>query len=85
MDLAVALLDSRFEYPGNRYSCCALRVGADYLPEPTEVFCKLLNNFKKLANAFLFCQGNRPHCVDVVEAAAESHGAGRRFLDFHYA
>lgn len=85
VDLAEALLESRFEYPAKRYSRCALRVGAHYLHEPTGVFSKLLNNFKKLANAFLFCQGNSPHGVDVVEAAAESHGAGGRFLDFHYA
>ena len=60
VDLAVALLGGHFEYPVNRYSCCAFRVGAQCFDELTLIFCKLLNNFKKLANAFLFCQGNGP-------------------------
>ena len=82
---ATALLDGHIEYPVKRYSCCALRVGAQCFDELTASFCKQLNNFKKLANAFLFCQGNKPRWVDVAEAAAESHEAGGRFLDFHHA
>ena len=81
----MALLDGHFEHPVKRYSCCALCVDAQCFDELTVIFCKLLNNFKKLANAFLFCQGDGPRWVDVAEAAAESHEAGGLFLDFHHA
>ena len=78
------LLDGHFEHPVKRDSCCA--VSADLRQFLIRRVClKLLNNFKKLANAFLFCQGNKPRWVDVAEAAAESHEAGGRFLDFHHA
>ena len=50
-----------------------------------EIGSKLLNNFKKLANAFLFCQGNRPLWIHVADAAAELNWTGRRFLDFLHA
>ena len=46
---------------------------------------KLLNNFKKLANAFLCCQGNGPSMDREEEAAAESCDKDGRFLDFHHA
>jgi hypothetical protein len=81
---ATALLDGHFAHPVKRDSCCA--VSADPRQFLIRRVClKLLNNFKKLANAFLFCQGNKPRWVDVAEAAAESHEACGRFLDFHHA
>ena len=79
---ATALLDGHFEHSLKRDSCCALRVDAPCFDELGVIFCKLLNNFKKLANAFLFCQGNRPLRVEVSDLLQLSTGQAVAFLTF---
>ncbi|CAE6726424.1 hypothetical protein NSPZN2_100124 [Nitrospira defluvii] len=82
---AAALLDGHFEHPVKGDSCCALRVGTQCFDELTVICSKLLNNFKKLANAFLYCQGNRRLTGREEETAADASDEDGRFLDFHLA